>query len=61
MDYHSEFRRSIDNPDDFWREQAEKIDWLEPPKTIWLFSLKVPNYSPRAKAKGKLLLSKPKV
>src|SRR6056297_769078 len=35
MDYHSEFRRSIDKPDDFWREQAEKIDWIEPPKTIW--------------------------
>ncbi|SFD92097.1 propionyl-CoA synthetase [Marinobacter sp. DSM 26671] len=35
MDYHSEFRRSIDKPDEFWREQAEKIDWIEPPKTIW--------------------------
>ena len=35
MDYHSEFRRSIDKPDDFWREQADKIDWIEPPKTIW--------------------------
>ena len=35
MDYHSEFRRSVDKPDEFWREQAEKIDWIEPPKTIW--------------------------
>ncbi len=35
MDYHSEFRRSIDHPDDFWREQAEQIDWIKPPKTIW--------------------------
>ncbi|MGB1479158.1 MAG: AMP-binding protein, partial [Marinobacter salsuginis] len=35
MDYHSEFRRSIDKPDDFWREQADRIDWIEPPKTIW--------------------------
>ncbi|WP_350455563.1 propionyl-CoA synthetase [Marinobacter sediminum] len=35
MDYHSEFRRSIDQPDTFWREQAEQIDWFEPPKTIW--------------------------
>lgn len=35
MDYHSEFRRSIDNPEDFWREQAGKIDWIEPPGTIW--------------------------
>lgn len=35
MDYHSEFRRSIDNPEDFWRGQANQIDWIEPPKTIW--------------------------
>ncbi len=35
MDYHSEFRRSIDHPDDFWREQAEQIDWIQPPQTIW--------------------------
>ena len=35
MDYHSEFRRSIDHPDDFWREQAEQINWIKPPETIW--------------------------
>lgn len=35
MDYHSEFRRSIDHPDAFWREKASAIDWMEPPKTIW--------------------------
>ncbi|MBW7470134.1 propionyl-CoA synthetase [Marinobacter sp. M216] len=35
MDYHSEFRRSIAQPTDFWREQAEQIEWIEPPKTIW--------------------------
>ncbi|MBE0484520.1 MAG: propionyl-CoA synthetase [Marinobacter sp.] len=35
MNYHSEFRRSIDQRDDFWREQAQDIDWIESPKTIW--------------------------
>lgn len=35
MDYRSEFRRSIDHPDEFWREQAANIDWIEAPKTIW--------------------------
>lgn len=35
MDYHSEFRQSIVRPDEFWREKASAIDWIEPPKTIW--------------------------
>ncbi|MDN6318431.1 MAG: propionyl-CoA synthetase [Marinobacter sp.] len=35
MDYHSEFRRSIDHPEDFWREKAGSIDWIKPPETIW--------------------------
>ncbi|MEP1216209.1 MAG: propionyl-CoA synthetase [Marinobacter sp.] len=35
MDYHSEFRQSIDRPEEFWREKASAIDWIEPPKTIW--------------------------
>jgi len=35
MGYNSEFRRSIDQRDDFWREQAAAIDWITPPQTIW--------------------------
>lgn len=35
MDYHSEFRRSIDKPEEFWREKAGSIDWIKPPATIW--------------------------
>ncbi|WP_303289373.1 propionyl-CoA synthetase [Marinobacter sp. SS5-14b] len=35
MSYNSEFRRSIDQRDDFWREQAQNIAWIEPPETIW--------------------------
>lgn len=35
MGYYKEFRRSIDHPEAFWREQAEHIDWMQPPRTIW--------------------------
>ncbi|PXX90827.1 propionyl-CoA synthetase [Marinobacter vulgaris] len=35
MDYNSEFRKSIERPEDFWREKAQAIDWIEPPQTIW--------------------------
>jgi len=35
MDYSSEFQRSINQRDDFWREQAARIDWIKPPETIW--------------------------
>ncbi|MGC8119177.1 propionyl-CoA synthetase [Marinobacter sp. VGCF2001] len=35
MSYNSEFRRSIDRRDEFWREQAQHIDWMTPPQTIW--------------------------
>lgn len=35
MSYNTEFRRSIDQRDDFWRDQAQNIDWIEPPRTIW--------------------------
>ncbi|GGE60743.1 acyl-CoA synthetase [Streptosporangium jomthongense] len=35
MSYHSEFRRSIDKPEDFWREKAASIDWMQKPQTIW--------------------------
>lgn len=35
MDYHAEFRRSIDRREDFWREQAAQIEWIQPPATIW--------------------------
>lgn len=35
MSYNSEFRRSIDQRDDFWREQAQHIEWIKAPNTIW--------------------------
>jgi acyl-coenzyme A synthetase/AMP-(fatty) acid ligase len=34
MNYASEYRRSIDDPEDFWREKARDIAWFEFPKTI---------------------------
>ncbi|HET8849696.1 MAG TPA: acetyl-coenzyme A synthetase N-terminal domain-containing protein, partial [Marinobacter sp.] len=35
MSYNTEFRRSINQRDKFWREQAANIDWFTPPETIW--------------------------
>ncbi|MDT8878235.1 propionyl-CoA synthetase [Halomonas saccharevitans] len=32
--YHDEFRRSIDQPEAFWAEQAKRIPWFTPPSTI---------------------------
>ncbi|MBV1908171.1 MAG: acetate--CoA ligase [Kangiellaceae bacterium] len=33
--YQSEYRRSVDNPDKYWAEQAEKfIDWYKPWETV---------------------------
>jgi acyl-coenzyme A synthetase/AMP-(fatty) acid ligase len=34
MNYASEYRRSIDDPEGFWREKARDIAWFEFPKTI---------------------------
>lgn len=34
MNYDSFYRRSIDHPENFWAEQAEKIAWYEKPSTI---------------------------
>lgn len=35
MDYPSEFCRSIDQPEAFWRDKAASIDWIRPPEDIW--------------------------
>jgi acetyl-CoA synthetase len=29
-EYESTYRRSVENNEDFWREQASRIDWIEP-------------------------------
>ncbi|MCB0629727.1 MAG: acetate--CoA ligase [Saprospiraceae bacterium] len=34
MDYHAFYRRSIEQPEDFWREQAQSLDWYQFPNTI---------------------------
>ena len=28
--YEAKYRRSIDDPDGFWREEAQRIDWIKP-------------------------------
>ncbi|MFV0679563.1 acetyl-coenzyme A synthetase N-terminal domain-containing protein, partial [Ottowia sp.] len=36
--YDAFYRRSIDDRDNFWREQAQLIDWQTPPQTVCDFS-----------------------
>ena len=38
-DYDERYRRSIDDPDGFWAEEARRIDWVRPPTRIanWSF------------------------
>ena len=38
MSYESEYRRSIDDPQGFWAEQARAIDWHTPPQRILDYS-----------------------
>ena len=30
-EYHTLYRQSIDDPETFWRQQAERLDWFHPP------------------------------
>ena len=32
--YAQEFRRSLDDPEGFWREAAADVDWVRPPERI---------------------------
>lgn len=34
MGYEESWRRSVDEPEAFWAEQARLIDWKEPPRQI---------------------------
>ena len=34
MGYKEEFKESINNPEKFWRKQAELVKWYEFPETI---------------------------
>jgi propionyl-CoA synthetase len=34
VSYEREYRRSLDEPEAFWRERAQEIEWFEFPKTI---------------------------
>jgi acetyl-CoA synthetase len=38
-DYEALYRRSLEDPDGFWRDQAERVDWVEAPTRIgnWSF------------------------
>ena len=32
--YEDKYRRSIDDPEAFWREEARRIDWMQPFNTV---------------------------
>ncbi|MEP3051029.1 MAG: acetate--CoA ligase [Erythrobacter sp.] len=32
--YHAHYARSVNDPDGFWREEAARIDWIEPFETV---------------------------
>jgi propionyl-CoA synthetase len=34
MSYQEEYRRSLEQPEDFWREQAKELEWFEFPQSI---------------------------
>ena len=34
MNFHDEYQQSIEQPEVFWRKQAEQIKWYEFPETI---------------------------
>jgi acetyl-CoA synthetase len=38
-DYQTLYRRSLDDPDGFWADQARRIDWVKPPSIVsnWSF------------------------
>src|SRR4051812_43434039 len=38
-DYDRLYQRSLDDPDGFWRDQAQRIGWIRPPSRIadWSF------------------------
>lgn len=29
-EYHSEYKKSVDNPEDFWAEKAQEFEWMKP-------------------------------
>jgi acetyl-CoA synthetase len=33
-EYREMYRRSIEEPEEFWREQAQTLDWFDPPRNI---------------------------
>ncbi len=36
-EYEKLYRESLDQPEEFWRRQAERLDWIEPPTNIHEF------------------------
>ncbi len=45
QDYKEMYRRSIEEPEIFWREQAEKLEWIKPFTKVKNVSFDIPNVS----------------
>ena len=43
--YQEMYRRSIDDPNGFWAEQAKRLEWVKPPTKIKNTSYEHPNVS----------------
>jgi acetyl-CoA synthetase len=55
--YQDMYRRSIEEPDAFWREEAKRIDWIEPFSTVKQTSFNEADFGIAWFADGKLNLS----
>jgi acetyl-CoA synthetase len=44
-EYHAIYRRSLDDPEGFWREQAEILTWFHPPQQIFDADLREVDFS----------------
>jgi acetyl-CoA synthetase len=53
-EYERLYRESVDDPEGFWRKQAERIDWIEPFHTVKNVNYNAPDVSIRWFEGGKL-------
>ncbi len=41
--YQEQYQWAKEQPEAFWRKQAQQIDWFQPPQTIWPMTNMVSN------------------
>ena len=55
--YHALYRHSVEEPDAFWREQAQRVDWIKPFTTVKQTSFAAEDFGIAWFADGTLNLS----